>query len=93
MELLDSLMDTAIAIWYLDSGGKTGRNKKNAYINTTKFGEKSTKIVLQYFNELGMKCNVNRDGTRIKILFSVDGTTELLKTIAHRFPVFMHDRL
>ena len=93
MEVLDSLKDTALAIWFLDGGSKTGRGRKNAYLNTTKFGETGTKIVLQYFNEIGMSCNINRDANRLKILFTVKGTTVFLKTIAHRFPVFMHGRL
>lgn len=93
MELLDTLTDTGLAIWYLDNGSKTGRSKKNAYINTTKFGEKGTKIIIEYFNSLDMFCNLNRDGNRLKVLFSVDGTEALLRTIAHRFPTFMFHRV
>ena len=93
MEILDTLTDTGIAVWYLDSGGKTGRSKKNSYINTTKFGEDGSKIVMQYFNEIDMPCNINHDGTRLKVLFSVDGTKVLMKTIAHRFPTFMFDQI
>jgi hypothetical protein len=93
MSILDTLTDTGIAMWFLDSGGKTGRGKKNAYINTTKFGEEGTKIILQYFNELDLNCNINHDGKRLKILFSVTGTESLFKIIAHRFPTFMYDRI
>lgn len=93
MEVLDSLRDIGIAIWFLDGGSKTGRGKKNAYINTTKFGEDGTKVVLKYFNEVGMQCNVNRDGHRMKVLFTVEGTEVLFKTIAHHFPKFMYCRL
>lgn len=93
MEILDGLTDTGLAVWYLDSGSKTGRNRKNAYINTTKFGEEGTEIVRRYFCEVGMECRVNRDGKRIKVLFTVEGTVDLLKTIAHRFPTFMYDRV
>lgn len=93
MQILDSLRDIALAIWFLDGGSKTGRGRKNAYLNTTRFGEEGTNIVLNYFNSLGMTCNVNRDADRFKVLFTVDGTVVFLKTIAHRFPVFMYDRL
>jgi hypothetical protein len=89
MEILDQLMDIGIAIWYLDSGGRTGRNKKNAYINVTKFKIKGAKIIEQYFNEVGMACKINRDGNRLKIVFSVNGTVVLFKTISHQFPEFM----
>ena len=92
-EILDSLWDIALAIWFLDGGSKTGRGKKNAYINTTKFGKEGTQIVLDYFNSLGMTCNVNKDANRFKVLFTVEGTIKFLKTIAHRFPTFMYYRL
>jgi len=93
MEILDQLMDIGIAIWYLDSGSKTGRNKKNAYINTTKFGVEGTEIVRQYFCEVGMECRVNHDGDRLKVLFTVEGTLNLLKITAHKFPTFMFYRV
>lgn len=93
MEILDTLKDTALAVWFLDSGGKTGRSKKNAYINTTKFGLEGSEIVMRYFNEIDMRCNINHDGVRLKVLFSVEGTQSLLKVIAHRFPNFMYDRI
>ena len=93
MNVLDSLRDVALATWFLDGGSKTGRGKKNAYINTTKFGEHGTNIVMQYFNEVEMPCNINRDGKRLKVLFGVDATLCLFKTIAHRFPTFMYNRI
>lgn len=93
MDVLDGLRDIAIAIWFLDGGSKTGRNRKNAYINTTKFGENGTNIILEYFNSMDIFCNINKDGKRFKILFTVEGTVKLFKIIAHQFPVFMHDRI
>jgi hypothetical protein len=93
MSLLDKLKDIGIAVWFLESGSKTGRNRKNAYINTTKFGEDGTKIVHQYFNEVDLECNVNRDGKRIKVLFTVEGTLNLFRVIAHEFPKFMLHRI
>jgi hypothetical protein len=93
MQILDILQDTGLAVWFLDGGSKTGRSKKNAYINTTKFGKEGTKIILQYFNEVAMTCHMNKDNNRYKVLFTVKGTMCLLKTIAHRFPNFTYDRL
>ena len=93
MPLLDVLTDTGIAVWFLDSGGKTGRGKRNAYINTTKFGKNGTDIIMQYFNELEINCNINHDGNRLKVLFTVKGTETLFKVIAHRFPTFMYHRI
>ena len=60
MPILDSLRDIGIAVWFIDGGSKAGRGKKNAYINTTKFREEGTRTILQYFNEVGMSCNINR---------------------------------
>lgn len=93
MSILDTLTDTGIAVWFLDSGGKTGRGKKNAYINTTKFDTEGTEIIMRYFNELDVSCNVNHDGKRLKVLFTVKGTESLFKIIAHRFPTFMYYRI
>lgn len=93
IRVLDTLRDIGLAVWYIDNGGKTGRGRKNAYINTTKFGEDGTETVLEYFQAVGMPCNVNRDGKRLKVLFTVEGTLSLFKTIAHRVPTFMEHRL
>lgn len=93
MQILDVLQDTGLAVWFLDGGSKTGRGRKNAYLNTTRFGYEGTQIVQQYFTEVEMDCTINRDKDRWKILFTVEGTVCLLKTIAHRFPNFMYDRL
>jgi hypothetical protein len=93
MEILDTLMDVGIAVWFLESGSKTGRDKKNAYINTTKFGLEGTNIIKEYFNSVDMQCNINRDKNRLKVLFTVDGTESLLKTVAHRFPSCMYHRI
>ena len=60
MPVLDTLKDVALAIWYLDGGSKTGRGRKNAYINTTKFGEDGTNIIVQYFNEIDFPCKIGR---------------------------------
>lgn len=94
MEVLDPLRDIGLAIWFIDGGGKTGRNKKNAYFNTTKYGEEGTTIVHKYFNLCGLDCTINKNGKdRWRILFDVESTERLFKTIAHHFPPFMWNRL
>jgi len=93
MEIIDPIRDIGLAVWYLDSGSKTGRGKKNAYINTTKFGENGTLIIKKYFNEVGMACNINKDGKRLKILFTVDGTKKLFKVISPCIPFFMEHKI
>jgi len=94
-ETLDLLRDIGLAIWYLEGGGRAGRNKKNAYLNTTKLGEDGTELVKEYFNDeiIDMKCNIHKNGERIKVMFTVAGTIRLFSTIAHRFPAFMYNRI
>lgn len=67
----------------------TGRNKKNAYLNSTKFGIEGSKIIENYFNSLDIGCNINQSNERIKVLFTVEGTEKFLKIIAPAFPPFM----
>lgn len=93
MPILDSLKDIAFATWFLDGGSKTGRNRKNAYLNTTKFGKQGTSIICKFFNEVGMNCNVNYDGNRMKIVFTVTGTKQFMRIVSYHFPVFLHDRI
>lgn len=93
MEVLDLLNDTGWTAWWLDGGGLTGRGKKNAYLNTTKFGPEGTQVVCDYFNSLDVYCNVNRDKSRLKVLFTVPGTLEFFKVIGACVPSFMFDRL
>lgn len=90
MDLLDGLCDTALAMWYIDGGSKTGRDRKNAYITTTKYGEEGTKIIHKYFNEVGIPCNIGESKERFRILFTVEGTDIFFRTVAHRFPPFMY---
>lgn len=89
MEILDSLRDIALAIWFLDRGGKGGRGRKNAYINTTKFGEIGTITIRDYFHLIDCYCQVNCSGSRRKVLFSLAGTEKFFRTVAHHFPKFM----
>jgi hypothetical protein len=91
-ETLDGLRDIALAIWYLDGGGKTGRAKNNAYLNLTKMPQ-SVEAINKYFCDMNMHCTTNVSKGRIRLVFSREGTDNLFKTIVHRFPSFMCHRL
>lgn len=93
MDLLDRLRDIGIVMWYLDGGGKTGRNKKNAYLNTTKYKQEGSEIISQFFNEVNCHCSINKNKNRLRVVFSVQGTESFFKIIAPLFPQFMFDRL
>lgn len=90
--ILDPLRDIALAIWYLDGGGKTGRNRNNACLNLTRMSE-SAELIRDYFCVMDMFCSVNKSRSRIRLVFTVDGTERFLKTIAGTFPTFMYHRL
>ncbi len=92
-DILDRLMDTALAVWFLDNGGKTGRNNKNAYLNLTRFTEPSIDLIVDYFCSLDIPCKSHTTSYRTRLYFTVEGTEVLLKTIAHCFPTFMYDRV
>lgn len=89
IDLLDTMMDIGLAIWFLDSGSKMGRGRKNAYINTTKLGEASTQTVLEYYRSLEIDCGICKSQNRLRILFGVDGTDRLFKIISPCVPEFM----
>ena len=93
MDILDSFKADGLATWWLEAGSLTGRKRKNAYICTTKLRETGTAIVRRYFHEIDMPCNVNREGPRQKIVFSVKGSEKFIETIRPQIPDFMVHRL
>jgi len=91
-EIIEPMHDIGLAIWFIDGGGMTGRNKKNAYLNSTKFGMDGSKMISDYFNSMEIGCNINQSNERIKVLFTVEGTERFLKIVTPAFPPFMiHD--
>lgn len=92
-KILYPMMDIGLAIWFLDGGGKTGREKKNLYLNTTKIGKEGTDLAVTYFNEMDLKCKPTISNNRIRILFSVKGSLGFMKIIAHRIPEFMWNKI
>lgn len=92
LDLIDRLRlrDSCLAIWFLEAGGKTGRDRKNAYLNTTTYGVKGSKVICDYFNLVGCECAVNKNKDRRRVVFSVGGTESLFKLTAHLFPTFMY---
>lgn len=78
MEWLDQLRDLAIAVWYGDSGGLTGRGYRNACLRTQAFGREGNEVIARYFNEVGVPCNMNKSRDSWNIVFTVAGTQTLL---------------
>ena len=93
-ELLNKIHPMGLAIWFLEGGGWAGRNKKNAYINTTMLGRDGTKFVQKYLNDIcQISCNINKNGTRRKVLFTIEGTAKLFSTVGYQFPPFYLNRI
>lgn len=88
--VLDLLTDVAWMIWFVDAGRKS---KRKAYLRTQKFGEEGSEIIAQYFNELDCDCKVHTTRGRYEIVFSNPGASEYLKTMLHRAPKFIIDRM
>lgn len=86
MEVLDMLMDTALAIWYIDKGSIL---KNKAVLNTSNFEEEGTQTIVKYFNEVGIECKILKERSRFKVQFTKEGTLKLFSTIGHRLPSFL----
>ena len=91
MEILDTLRDIGLAIWYGDCGKlKKGR----VTLNTNKFGEEGTKVISSYFYEAGIgKTNLTKERKYIRLEFSEEATDKFLLVLANRLPDFMHPAL
>jgi hypothetical protein len=90
MEVLDTLRDIALAVWFGDKG--FWYSNRRIGLRTTAFGE-NNEVLLVYFNEVGLECDLKMDSHGAKrIVFTRDGTISFLGTIAHRLPDFMHAR-
>jgi hypothetical protein len=91
MDILDSLRDIGLAIWYVDCGKLT---KNRIILNTNKFGEEGTEIIAKYFQEVGVgETNLIRERKYVRLQFSSEATTKFLLIVANRIPDFMHSKL
>jgi len=89
-KVLDLLTDVAWMVWFIDAGRKS---KRKAYLRTQKFGEEGSEVIAQYFNELDCDCKVHTTRGRYEIIFSNRGACEYLRTMLHRAPRFILDRM
>lgn len=92
-DILNPLRYQALMVWYLDGGGRCGRNKKNIYLNCTLFGEEGTNIIANYFNEMYMTCKISRSKSRIRLIFDVEASHKYAIIIEDAVPLFMINRL
>lgn len=92
MDILDSFTGDALATWFLDKGYFV--SGKRIGLRTTGFGMKGNQVIKQYFDEVGMPCQIRKERTTGRIIFTHDGTKEFLKVIHSQYiPDFMLYRL
>lgn len=85
-EVLDTLRDIGLAIWFGDKG--FWETKHRVGLRTACYGEQN-KLIEKYFNEVGISCYVSHG----RIIFTRKGTLVFLKTIANCLPSFMYSKL
>lgn len=93
MTWLNQLRDIGIAVWYGDSGCLIGYKNRNACLRTQSFGNDGNQIACQYFNEVGIECNLNKSKGSHVIVFSVSGTRILFKLVAPYIHPSMYSKL
>jgi len=91
MEILDSLRDIGLAIWYGDCGKLKGNT---ALLNTNKFGEKGTKLMSNYFSEAGIgKADVVREKNYFRLNLDEQASNKFFLIVANHLPEFMQKQL
>jgi len=88
--ILDFLRDIAISVWYGDCGCLVGRTRTNACLRTQSFGHKGNQIIADWFNSVGIECNLNKHRSDYVIVFSCGGTRVLFGMISPLLPKNRH---
>jgi hypothetical protein len=88
--VLDSLRDIGLAIWYGDSGKVV---KKCAVMNTHRFGTKGTQTVARYFRSITYNCEVIKERGNLRVRLDEESTQRFFRLIGHRLPGFMWHKL
>lgn len=92
-KILDRINDLGLAIWFIEGGGWAGRDRKNAYINTTMLSS-SSDVIWNYFkNILDFDCSLHVSKNRQRLLFGVRSSQKLMSIILPKYPDFLIQRL
>lgn len=90
-ETLDRLRDIGIAVWFGDKG--YWQSKKRIGLRTSYYGEQN-KMICDYFNSVDIECSiVDVAPDRPNIVFSEEGSIQIIKMIEPCLPLFMSYRL
>ncbi len=90
LEILDSLRDIGLAIWFGDKG--YWATKKRIGLRTSAYGDDNV-IIKKYFDEVGMPCEIRKYKKIQRIMFTKQGTLTFLKVVAHCLPKCMYFKL
>jgi hypothetical protein len=93
MGWLDRLRAIGIAVWYADSGCLMGNKKNNACLRTQSFNEAGNAIICQYFNEVGLECNLNKSKNSQVVVFTAAGSKILFTMVAPYIHPTMYAKL
>lgn len=86
IELLETLKDTALMIWYGDS---CCYKNNQITMNTNLWGLNGTKLIIKYFNLIGYKSNIFYQNKKIRIKFDEESSHKFIKLIAPICPHFL----
>lgn len=90
IEILDSLRDIGLAIWFGDRGEIIDGQISLDISNLDRYGY----IIRQYFNEIGLSCVlVKNKNTITRIYFTEEATKKFLMIVGEKLPFFMVDKI
>jgi len=91
MDILDTLRDIGLAIWYGDSGRL---DKDKIILNINKFGEVGGEIIRDYFSQVGIgETTLRKERKYFRLVLSPKASNKFLLIVASRLPDFMHPKL
>lgn len=90
MDILDQLRDIGLATWF----GDCGKIKKTyAFLNTHKFEESGSILIVKYFNEVGIESKIATERGNYRVAFTKAGSEKFIATIGDNLPEFMYKKL
>ena len=87
LDLLSSLWDVGLAIWFGDSAKRRG---KDLILNTHIWGLANNKIILNYFGLIDCAGEIIKERKYLRIKFGEKSTNKILRIISHELPIFLH---
>lgn len=90
MSVLDLFIPYTLAVWFFDKGYFLSNYR--IALRTTSFGLNGNEVIHQYFNEVGMPCEIRKERNTGRIVFTREGTSAFRKMVEECAPPFMFYR-